>query len=619
MRASTPAATVVLLGLLVAALFSTPAAHAAKPAKAKACPKGTIVVGAAKAPTACVPQQPTSTAQTLQSTLAAVAKDAKGKTKPRGKRPSKRALQLLREVAAFAQARDAAGKPVFEAKPLAGKAGRLATSAPTDDPRAPGGSGAATRAQAGGNATITNAPASFGKQISAITDSSGMVTGGRFQAGDVSFTMNAESDGVKMEITDKSGAGGFMRFTPDSTQTPRCPSPAGDVPSKFETRMTFGQYTIDDGYRYVTATTVLFDGPWHGYVGVGAKAEKFDVNASGAVEIRIHVEDRKTGKIVFRDGTRVYRAVLDRKGLPIATTGASLVGGARFFGPKGGIKSALDRTVASALGQLVVTHIDLVPAALKDGDTRWYDNMRCARVGLNQYEPSEVRRGDTAKWTLDVTNEPGERAADAQWTFSSTCGAPSPAAPRGNPVSVSVADAASAWGPDPYAPACIKAEVTSTAGRAATFTHEIPPKKPDGYRFTIKLTYDEQMGPGIAATNAHGSGSVFLRWDADKAEGSGTYDGTEWDGTIGNPCGDDMLATRSFGGTATVGVTRNDDGTFTVAWVANERPLRMSWLEVVTAEGATITRKHRQPFCGQAGLAATTANLTIGVQAVPAE
>lgn len=609
MRVPTLAAVAALLGLLTSALLPNTAASASK---VKACPKGTIVVGSAKAPQACIPQTSAGTAQQLQSLISAVEKGAKGKAKPKGKAkgPSTRASKLLREIVAFAQAREAAELPLFEAKPLAGKAGRAGRLA----------AGTATRAQAGGgNATITNAPASFGTQISAITNSEGAVTGGRFQAGDVNITMNAETDGVKMEVTDKSGAGGFMRFVPDSAPTPRCPTPAGDVPSRFDTSMTIGEYTIDGGYRYVASSTVIFDDPWHGYVGTSAKAEKFDVNASGRLEIRIRVEDLKTGKIVFRDGTRTYRAVLDRKGLPIETTGASIVGGARFFGPKGAIKSDLDRTASSALGSLVAALVDTVPSSLKHGDTRWYDNRMCARVGLSQYRPSEVVKGDTATWKIDVTDERGAPAADADWTISSTCGTPAAAKARGQAIGITLPDAAGSWGPDPYAPACITADVTSTAGRAATFTHTIPPKKPDGYRFTIALTYDENMGPGIAPTTAHGTGSVFLPWNADAAEGKGTYEGTEWDGRIGNPCGEDMLASRGFGGTATVGVTRNDDGTFSVAWVANERPLRMSWIEVVTPEDITITRKGKQPFCGTAGLAATTTNLTITARAVPAE
>lgn len=596
MRAPTRAAIAALLGLLVAALLTAPASHAATSPKSKPCPKGTIVVGSAKSPVACVPTKPVGTAQQLLGVLSAAGKQAKPKARPRGKGPSKRAAKLLREVVAFAQARDAAGLPVFEAAK-------------------------AQRAQASSGPSISNAPASFGTQTSAITDSSGMVTGGRFQSGEISLSMNAETDGVKMEVTDKSGAGGFMKFVPDAAPTPRCPTPAGDVPSKFDTKMTIGEYTIDGGHRYVASSTVIFDDPWHGYVGTSAKAEKFDVNASGRLEIRIHVEDRKTGKVVLRDGTRTYRAILDRKGLPIEATGASIVGGARFLGPKGAIKSSLDRQVASALGQLVVTHVDLVPSALKHGDTRWYDNRMCARVGLNQYRPSEVVRGDTGTWQIDVTDERGAPAADAEWTITSTCGTPAATKLRGQKVDLSVPDTSRNWGPDPYAPACVTADVTSTAGRAATFTHAIPPKKPDGRRFTIKVKYNENMGSGIAETNASLTGTVFLAWNAEEAEGTGTYSGDEWDGTVANPCGHDMARSRGFGGKATVGAVRNRDGSISVAIVAVDRPLRLSFLQVLEPgeDGTIRDSTGTQPFCGEAKRAKTTTKVTITSEAVPAE
>lgn len=612
MRAFTHAAVAALLGVLIAALLTAPAAQASKTPRAKRCPKGAIVVGPAKAPTACVPQQASSVGQILASATFATGKGAKGRAKPRGKKPSKRAAAILRESAAFMQSRDAAEQPIFVARP--------ATKAERARRATAGGPGARARA-GGGNATITNAPASFGNQISATTDANGMVTGGTFQAGDVTVSMNAETDAIRMEITDKSGAGGYVRFTPESSRTPRCPAPNGDVPSDFDTNMTFAQYTVDGPYRYVTATTMKFDGPWKGHVGVGAKAETFDFSMTGAVEIRVHVEELRTKKIVFRDGTRVYRALLDRSGVPMATKGASLVGGARMFGPKGKLKGDLDRTISSALAQLVVTHIDLIPSALRLGDERWYDGMRCARIGVSSSLPDEVVAGDTATWKVDVTNEPGVPAADAKWTISSACGTPNAAEQRGNPIDISLPDTARNWGPDPRNPACIKAEVTSTAGRAAAYTDEIPPKKPDGLRFNVKVTYNEHMGSGVAETNVVLTGSVFLAWDAKEAEGTGTYKGDEWDGTVANPCGENMGASRGFSGKALVGAFRNRDGSVSVAITAAERPLRLAFLQVLEPGETSANRESKgtQPFCGQAGLAKTTTKFEVTGQAVPSE
>lgn len=182
---------------------------------------------------------------------------------------------------------------------------------------------------------------------------------------------------------------------------------------------------------------------------------------------------------------------------------------------------------------------------------------------------------------------------------------------------MTVTDRAGAWGPDPRMPACATAEVTTTAGRAAPFTDTIEPEQPADLRIAIDVTYDEDMGPGIAKTHMRGVGTVDLGWRETRAEGTGGYDGTEWDGGIGNPCGADMLRTRGFTGTSTVGVTRNRDGTLSVAFVADERPLRMSFRAVVTTAGGTQFFTTPQPFCGEAGRALTSAVLRVSVTPLP--
>lgn len=163
--------------------------------------------------------------------------------------------------------------------------------------------------------------------------------------------------------------------------------------------------------------------------------------------------------------------------------------------------------------------------------------------------------------------------------------------------------------------------MTSTAGRAATFTDEIPPKKPDGYRFTVKVTYNEHMGSGIAETNATLNGTVFLAWNAREGEGSGTYQGSEWDGTPANPCGHDMARSRGFAGKTTLGAFRNRDGSISVAITAVERPLTLSFLQVLEPGQLEATRDSTgtQPFCGEPRRARTTTKVEVTSQAVPAE
>ncbi len=595
--------SVVAVALAAAAL--TPAAASAKP-----CPKGTATVGAVSKPTACLTSTPPTPLVAVQQAVAGVRSAQPKARKGKGKRNA-RAAKLAREAFAFAQTRAAAGEPIFLTAPKSGAARRAALG------------GAAHRAAAaaggaGGNATVTNAPASFGNQVSTSVDSNGRIST-EFRSADLTLQMQAQKGEFSLDIRDRSGAGGFMKFGSVGSDVPRCPTAAGDVPSKFDTRLTWGEATAEHGVRSVVAVTIIFDGDWHGYVGVGGRAERFDVAMRGALEVRTSSEMAGTGKVLRRDPTRTYRSVLDRKAIPVGTDGKSVLGGARLFGPKGAISSSIDRTLGNVLAGLVAQQVDAVSAELKVGDGRWYDQRLCARTSLESYRPEHVTKGATANWQVRATDVAGQVVTDAQWTVSSTCGQLAAEATRGPTLRASVADAAGKWGPDPYAPGCLTAEVTSTAGRAATFTHTIEPKKPDGYRFTIAVTYNETIGSGVAETNMTGTGSVFLPWNEDNAEGTGTYEGTEWDGTVANPCGEDMGRSRGYSGKAIVGVHRNRDGTFSVAFTAAERPLRHSFLAIVPATGGAVDSTGKQPFCGEAGRAKTTTKLVVTSAAVPAE
>ena len=597
MRRPPLVAALALLGALLTATF-LPAALVAKP-----CPKGTTVVGSTTKPSACLPKGPTSQVTALERAVVAARKPG-----TKGRKPSKRVAKLLREALAFAQSRVAAGEPILTAD-RAGLAGG----------GAPRRRSARRLAAASGNATVTNAPASFGHQVTTTVDSNANIRT-EFKSGDVSLEMAATANEFSMDIRDRSGAGGFFKLgTGSHSPLPNCPTAEGDVPSKFDLRITFGQATAEHGKREWVSITTIFDGPWKGHVGVSGKSETYDASLRGALEVRSGQEIAATGKVLRRDRTYTYRATLDRSAIPIGTPGQPLAAAARYHGPKGAIRSSFDRTMSSQLATLVAQQFDLVADQLRFGDTRWYDKRMCARAVVQQYAPEEVSKGQTADWQLRATDASGVTVADAQWTVSSTCGQLAAEQTRGPILKARVADVAGDWGPDPYRPGCISAEFTSTAGRAHVLTHSIEPKKPDGLKFSIEVTYNENMGSGITETNMTGRGSVFLRWDETDAEGVGTLEGTEWDGTIANPCGENMSASRSFDDTATVGVHRNRDGTFSVAFVADHRPLRMGFLAIVPAEGGDQTTTGAQPFCGEAKRAKTTTQLKVMSVAVPAD
>lgn len=576
----------LLTGFAAAAL--APEQASAATAKSKRCPKGAAAIGPASKPLACLPAKPVRASATLNLAAGAARKS------PRGARRHAKATKLARRAFDYAHARLAAGQPLFD------------RAAPAQRQR-----GWARRMQRGGSTTIS-APSGLGA-VTSVKEGAGGAIEATFRNGDVRLTMTADDDqAISIDVRDKHGAGAYASFA-GPVDVPRCPTAAGDVPSRFDRRITWGEATAAHGKRHVTQITAILDGPWHGYVGVGAKAERFDLALRAALEVRTFSEIASTGKLLRRDATRTYRVAIDRKAAPIGTSGRALVDLMRLRGPKGKRGSAEDRAIASSLVRLAADAIDDVSAALRDGDERWYEQRRCARTFIDSSRPSEVSKGATAEWQVRVTDAQGAIAADARWTPSSSCGALTAVAVQGPVLDVRVADTAGAWGPQPYAPACVAAEVTSTAGRAAPFSHQIEPLKPTDLRIEVKVTYREQMGPGIAETNMTGSGSVDLRWDQDLAEGTGAYAGTEWDGTIANPCGHDMTRSRGFSGAATVGAHRNDDGTITVAWTANERPLRMAFMAIVPPSGGTRAFYGEQPFCGTPKLAKTTTDLAVSI------
>ncbi|MBJ7328293.1 MAG: hypothetical protein JHC95_00260 [Solirubrobacteraceae bacterium] len=570
-----------LLLFLVLLLLAPTGAHAAT------CPTGTTPVGAKKSPNACLAKTAPTPMVALQRVLA-----ANGKAHKKGARRSKRAERLLQTAYAWAAGRMDAGEPVFVTGPGATPRGLR------------GGDGPPVR--------ITNAPASLGNQVQTTVGPDASISS-TFETGGVKLQMTGSQDHMEFSARDRTGAGGFVRFGKDAANVPRCPTAAGDVPVDLGMKMTIGQSTTEHGKRTTISVTLDLDGSWHGYVGVGGKAERFDVSLRTAMEFRLWIDIAATGKVLEREPTRTFRAALDRKGLPIGTSGKSVVGDMRLRGPKGKSLSGADLVLSSQLVTMTAQQVDLITGDLKFGDERWYDRRMCATTVVDDYTPGEVTKGGTVQWSVRAITERGEQVADARWTPSSSCGQITESVTQGPVLKLTVADSAGAWGWDPYKEACATSEMTSTAGRASAWSHAIPPKQPGDLRISVSVTYNENMGSGITETNMTGSGSVVLPWNADEAESTGTYTGTEWDGTIGNPCGNNMTAVRGFSGTAIVGADRNDDGTLTVAFVTKERPLRMSWLLVVPMTGEKRQIKHAQPFCGTAGLAKTTADVTVTV------
>lgn len=576
--------TVPLLALALAAL-----ALLALPVTAPAarCAKGTTPVGSAKAPKACVSAMAAAPERALRKVV------TQARRAPKGARRSRRAERIARSAFAFATGRIAADQPVFTVGPAKRSALR-----------------------AGSAVQVTNAPRSLGRQVRTTVSRDGHITA-TFDNDGVTVRMGVdESQDFTMDIRDRTGAGAFFTFD-HTARTPRCPTAAGDVPSRFDGRITYGEATAAHGRRHWTSATFRFDGPWRGQVGVGALAERFDLALRGALEIRSGVEIAATGKVLRRDATRTYRAALDRTGVPVGTSGRSLAGDLRLRGPKGTRWAGEDRVAASALVTEVARSVDRVTTELRDGDHRWYEQRRCARTVVQTRTPERVTKGAAAQWVVQATTATGEPVADARWSAASACGELAAETTTGPVLRMTVTDRAGAWGPDPRTPACATAEVTTTAGRAAPFADTIEPEQPADLRVAIDVTYHEDMGDGIAKTDMRGVGTVDLGWRERTAEGTGGYDGTEWDGGIGNPCGADMLRTRGFTGTATVGVSRNRDGTLSVAFTANERPLRMSFLAVVTTAGGTQFFNTPQPFCGEVGRALTSATMRVTVTPLP--
>ncbi|ADB50434.1 hypothetical protein [Conexibacter woesei] len=610
---SLPVAAALSAALLLA---GPPAAGARTPAagtRSPRCPKGTVALRTKRKLTACVPRaQPTPSA--LLKAGAALSPRA-----PRGStRPSARARRSAQRTLALLTARARANESPF------GTTARSATRA------------TATRATAAKIATAKTATPpprahkaetdpTFGEVLSRSESPDGRYAA-RFRQDDgievtVEGRQRVDADDSKhfeAETRDRSGAGITFGYG-EGQPTPSCPAAGGDVPTRHDAFTVAGQATASHGKRTWFKVTTRVEGRWHGYVGVGARAERFDVDVLGVTEVRSGVEIAATGKVLRRNATRVYRTVLRRRGLPVGATGEDAYDALDFRGPKGRRIESADMRMLGLLVAETAAVVEHASDELRKGDERWFEQRSCARTTFD-HAPAHVTKGGRVDWNLTALAADGAVAADARWTPTSTCGVLTASTTTGPRTRLTVVDAARAWGPLPPTPGCVAAELTSTAGRPPAFAHEVPPEELRRLKVNVAVRFHKNMGTGIVETSMRGSGEVLLGDPSSvgvHVDGSGTYNGTEWDGTPENSCGMDMLRTRDFAGRAAVGAQRNDDGTISVAFSAPERPYEMSWIVVVPATGGSETIRAAQPFCGQPGLAQTLAEVTVTTQEVP--
>jgi len=548
----------------------------------------------------------------------------------RAKGPSARARKLARQLASALLQRTQAGEPALRV--VRSGAGAARAAGPRSRALRLGGAGAAgavagplpltsplARAAASG-AALQGVPAAAGRPVSVTLE--GAEAQAVFDAGrglrtriEVQADENGDATSTTMEVTDRNGAGVVFGLGEEGPPTPTCPTAAGDVPSRLRQELIVGAIMVDGRRRHRRIAKQLIEGRWHGYVAVTARAERFDVALRGSLEVRSQIESATTGKVLKHEGTRTYRTALDKRGLPIGTDPVSLLGELRLRGPKGRYIAAGELREASNLVAFTAAAVSEIDGELSRGDSRWYEARACARLD-HVSSPERVTRGGRADWEITAFAADGQKVADAVWTPGSACGALTASGTRGPSIRLAVVDDAGRWGPEPYAPACATAEVTTTAGRPRTFDHQIAPVAATDLRVQISVVHREDMGPGVVPTEMTGSGTVEIRHGERSAEGTGQWSASEWWVTPENTCGQDMTRARNVGGSAVVGAQDNGDGTITIAFTAVDRPFNMAWIWVFPAEGGTIANTRQRQFCGEPAGATHTTEITVSVTRV---
>ena len=207
-------------------------------------------------------------------------------------------------------------------------------------------------------------------------------------------------NGDVMELRNKAGDSVSMGLE-KANSVPSCPQANGDVPAKLDETMTFGAGTAEHGKRTWAVVTTRNEATWTGHVGVGAKAETFDVAFRGEVSIKSGVEIASTGKVLKRNPTRTYRSALTKKGVPVKFDLIALAKELTFRGPKGERGDAKDLDALTALVTTSMFGLSDIRSELEKGDTRWYDQRACAELDFNS-TPEKVVKGGRADWNAWV-------------------------------------------------------------------------------------------------------------------------------------------------------------------------------------------------------------------------
>lgn len=571
-RALPLVAVLATLAVLLLAVATADARTTAKPR----CGAQTTTVGPRNAPRACLPKAATPDAL-AKRTLALVSRAGKGGRRSRS--AERLAPRLAKRLAAIKAAGGRLHVPSAKASSRAARAGV---------------------AQAG--------PSGLGTPLEYRAD--GDRETGRWQEQGLDVRVEGDSNGMTVDARDRTGAGGTFGLR-KGHDVPSCPTGDGRLPARYDSTMIVGRATSTHGKRTWIRMTTRVDGKWTGRIGVGARAERYDADLRGVVEVRSGVEIASTGKVLRRDATRTYRVALTKQGIPIGTDIKSVGSELRMRTPKGtrvDSQDDLDRLTGAALG--IAIAMEDIDAELAKGDERWFQRRECAVIDYTR-SPEKVVKGGSGEWEAWVTAADGVPVTGSRWAPSSTCGALSTTTVGANRARMRVTDTAGTWDYEPHAPACVAIDVTTPAGRPRLVLSTIDVEPPGRWRYTIKVVYKADMGSDVVQTEMTGSGSVVLGPRERETIGTGSYSGTEWASGVDNTCGEDMTRARGFTGTATVGATANDDGTVSVAFTANERPLTMAWIVVVPATGGTERITAKQPFCGEPGRAATQSDITV--------
>ena len=239
---------------------------------------------------------------------------------------------------------------------------------------------------------------------------------------------------------------------------------------------------------------------WTGHVGVGAKAETFDVAFRGELSIQSGVEIAATGKVLKRNPDPHLPQRADQAGRAGEVRTSSPC--AREFDAAAGRRASAatprtSRPLTALADDLGCSGLSDIQSELEKGDKRWYDAARLRARSTSRGRPRRSSRAGAPTGTLWVIAQDGTRAADARWASASGCGALSVAdrERRDGPVRRR-GRGRRRWEPGPPAPASVGRD--HVHGRAAAAAPPLDPAapKPTRYRYDIRVDVQEGHGRG---------------------------------------------------------------------------------------------------------------------------